>query len=181
MDTRAGGKPPANLSDLRLSSISDFLTVIFGINLKSAAEMARRRWGREPREDELPKLRKLSDLYWSYWAWQHLLDGSDITHLNAYIVHSVQNTQTAAIAARAVRGRGRDRYEPYPGQLFYVESAEGEALLGKFGELGVEGSRMLIPPRLSYRCDDWLLSHAAQETAGRQVRVCNPHRGQWQP
>lgn len=95
-------------------------------------------WGWVPKADQLPKLRNLSDLLWSYWHWHQYQPGGvgRVDNINAYIVYGVENTATTQIVARATRNRGKDRLDSWPGQYFPVESTEGLALLGEFDDYG---------------------------------------------
>lgn len=93
---------------------------------------AKRFWDFEVTQEKLPKLRNLSDLYWGYWLWYSYLAGTRVDNINKYIVFGVQNKETVQIVARALRNRGQETLEDWPGQYFTVESTEGLALLGEF-------------------------------------------------
>lgn len=106
--------------------------VIIGIDLKNPVTAAKRFWDFEVTQEKLPKLRNLSDLYWGYWLWYSYLAGTRVDNINKYIVFGVQNKETVQIVARALRNRGQETLEDWPGQYFTVESTEGLALLGEF-------------------------------------------------
>jgi hypothetical protein len=91
----------------------------------------KRMMGWDPTDDELPRLRQLSDLYWLYWRSLNTVAGTRVDNLRTYIVYGIHNAATVEIIARVLRNRGRNAYEPWPGQYFASDSTEGQALLGK--------------------------------------------------
>lgn len=87
--------------------------------------------GCDPTDGELPQLRQLSDIYWLYWRSLNTASGTLVDNLKTYIVYGIHNAATVEIIARALRSRGRNVFESWPGQHFASDSIEGQALLGR--------------------------------------------------
>jgi hypothetical protein len=115
------------------TAVTDLYPAIVGMDLLGPVEQARKYFYRDPKPDELPKLRILSDLYWAYWVELHDKAGpfNTIKNLNTYIVGNVHNTNTDQVITRALRTRQKEHLESWPGQYFETEIPEGLALLGK--------------------------------------------------
>jgi hypothetical protein len=97
--------------------------------LESPAAVARTLWETNPTNDELPKLRYLTDVLWGYWN----RDNPNFKNINWYIVQQVENVDTAKIIARALKNK-KKTLAPWPGTTFSMDSDEGHAILGKLGE-----------------------------------------------
>lgn len=134
-----------------------------GVALIGPDYAAERLWGWAPTDDQLPKLRNLSDLYWLYWRSLNNAAGTRIDNLKTYVVYSIHNEATVQIIARALRSRGKEAYEPWPGQYFASESAQGLALLGRsrHQDETATWTKMLTLPRVTHRCDDGLFPDPA--------------------
>ena len=115
------------------TSATDLYPAIVGLDLRGPGLQAREYFHRDPKPDELPKLRIISDLYWAYWLELHNKAGpfSTIKNLNTYIVSNIHNTNTDQVITRALRTRQKEHLESWPGQYFEIETPEGLALLGK--------------------------------------------------
>lgn len=111
-------------------------TAIVGIDLEGTDRAAEQLWGWLPAADDLPKLRKISDLYWAYWFALHYGSNISMGKLDKYVVYGVANAQTAQLISRAVKSRGRTQLESWPGQYFSIDTPHALALIGKVPQSG---------------------------------------------
>ncbi|KAF2634447.1 hypothetical protein P280DRAFT_463555 [Massarina eburnea CBS 473.64] len=99
--------------------------VIFQQYVNSPKTMARNIWNKEPSNDELPKLRALSDVMWGAWN----RDNSNLKNIHYFWVQGVGNTRTKAAIARALKSVNKS-LEKWPGTTFSMSDDAGLALLG---------------------------------------------------
>jgi hypothetical protein len=84
-------------------------------------------WGRAANPGELPAIEFASDIFWGYWV----RDNPNVRNFRVYGAHHVINPDTSLLVARALRNRGKDKLEPWPGAVFKIGSEEHRALIGK--------------------------------------------------
>lgn len=99
--------------------------VIIGQNLLDPATAAAYNWGRNPKPEELPKLQRLSDIFWGHWVREN----PDISNIRYFWMMNVVNQETVEILARALHDAGK-KYAPWPGTTFDMDSDAGKAILG---------------------------------------------------
>ena len=104
--------------------------MIFCISLSDPEQWCKETFGRDPHPEELPEFRQLTDIYWVCWAHHNGLAGTRVQNTNTYIAYCIRNEVTEGIIGRAIRGRGKEQLELWPGEYFMTESKEGLALLG---------------------------------------------------
>jgi hypothetical protein len=98
------------------------LTAIFGQDLWSPKTRALLLWDHCPANEELPKLRALSDILRGYW--NH--DNANVRNIRIYGVNWVANIDTKQLLATALKGKD---LEVCPGASFSTDTPEGQALL----------------------------------------------------
>ncbi|KAF3045874.1 hypothetical protein E8E12_002891 [Didymella heteroderae] len=114
---------------------------IFFLDVKSAASAAEDLWyPRNPRSEELPQLRAISDISWASWnrAWMDRPENErGLGNINYFIIHNIVNIETGYLIEKALRVYGAEDGQPqvaalpqWPGLDFHVESEAGKALLG---------------------------------------------------
>jgi len=94
--------------------------------LNGPLHAARQQWGRQPSDDELPRLRKLSDVFWGYW----IRDNPNVSNLRYLWMMDVENVDTQKIVTQALHNVGKE-IEKWPGVTFDMTTDEGKAILGK--------------------------------------------------
>ncbi|KAF1832885.1 hypothetical protein BDW02DRAFT_553766 [Decorospora gaudefroyi] len=101
--------------------------MIIGMDFQSPRAQAVDRWQEEPTEDELPRLKRVSDIMTAFWLRGH----GNPKNLRYYLAFNVQNDETVPLIARVLKNRGHDKMVPYwPGVTVGTWEKEGEALLG---------------------------------------------------
>ncbi|KAF1962039.1 hypothetical protein CC80DRAFT_543407 [Byssothecium circinans] len=98
---------------------------IFQQYVNSPKNSASNLWNKVPSNDELPKLRALSDILWGVWNRQN----SNVRNIRYFWVQGVGNTKTKASIARGLRNAGKSLGK-WPGTTFTMDTEEGLALLG---------------------------------------------------
>ncbi|KAF2878035.1 hypothetical protein BDV95DRAFT_613669 [Massariosphaeria phaeospora] len=131
--------------------------VIFALWRLHPFEAAEVGWGRQPAIDELPLLRRSSDLLWAAYALY-----SDDTDLRQCVASRITNQETRDIIYRALGNKGATKW---PGASFDIESNEGLALLGSpnaaaFAYLLIQRKR-----ELGNRCVTKVTAFLSGETA----------------
>ncbi|KAJ4356279.1 uncharacterized protein N0V89_004310 [Didymosphaeria variabile] len=101
------------------------VSLIMGQFLESPASSAERIWNRKPKQNELPKLRRLSDVFWGYWN----RDNSNLANINYFWMMEIANEDTEKIIARTLHGAEK-RIRGWPGVTFDINSDAGKAILG---------------------------------------------------
>ncbi|KAL1606692.1 hypothetical protein SLS60_004099 [Paraconiothyrium brasiliense] len=99
--------------------------VIMGLSLESPTTAAKRVWYRKPKQDELPKLQRLSDIFWGYWN----RDNSNIANIKYFFMKDIANEDTEEIIARALHGANK-QIRAWPGITFDMKFDAGKAILG---------------------------------------------------
>ncbi|KAF2447265.1 hypothetical protein P171DRAFT_430173 [Karstenula rhodostoma CBS 690.94] len=99
--------------------------VIMGQFLESPASAARMAWYRQPTSEELPKLQRLSDLFWGYWV----RDNPNIANIRYFWMVDIANEDTEEILARAL-SEANKKIGKWPGVTFDMDSDAGKAILG---------------------------------------------------
>ncbi|RMZ69880.1 WD domain-containing [Pyrenophora seminiperda CCB06] len=100
--------------------------MIIGIDFKSPRYAARLEWGHEPYEDELPRVKRVSDIMTAYW----LRDNPTPRNLKYYIASNVLNKQTVLLLSKILVDRGHSLVPYWPGLTVGMWEDAGEALLG---------------------------------------------------
>ncbi|XPS74992.1 hypothetical protein M3J09_007104 [Ascochyta lentis] len=105
--------------------------VIAALNIFSPQNAAKDFWesiGGIAREDDLPKLRYMSDLVWGKWVGNN----GNVKNLRVYVVHDVRNTETTMIVSRAMRNKAVPNLAVWPGTVFDKEKdpVEFQAIIG---------------------------------------------------
>ncbi|KAH7388645.1 hypothetical protein BKA66DRAFT_511037 [Pyrenochaeta sp. MPI-SDFR-AT-0127] len=114
---------------------------IIGMNLDSPVNAVRdghRSWGRAATPEELPAIRRCSDIYWAYWV----RDNPNPKNLRIYGAYNVVNDATSLLAARAFRNNKIKELSKWPGAAFTADTDEGKALIGS--PIGASIAHMLI-------------------------------------
>lgn len=138
------------------------------MNSVSAAHGAARLWGKKPNAEDLPHIRSVSDIAWSFW--NRAAAAGNIQNINYLFVNLVMNDETNHLIELAHRGLSPPKSAPsgWPGTEFLMDSQGGQAILGKWETLENMRPTMLTLGRLSGGSMGRLLSHATQETAWRK-------------
>ena len=106
---------------------------IFTLDIQSPRNAVATHWrsiGGLTSPADLPQLQYASDLIWGKWVEEN----PDASKLRVYGVHNVLNDETSALVARALREKGANGLEVWPGAVFEKDQ-DGEAfraLIGKF-------------------------------------------------
>ena len=102
---------------------------VFAIGIMSAARSARRVWGVDPKADELPYIRTVSDIAWAFW---NRAATANIQNIRYFFVTMIINPETNRHIRRALKTLDppREEVEGWPGVDFDMESEAGRALLG---------------------------------------------------
>jgi hypothetical protein len=82
-------------------------------------------------EEDLPKLRYMSDIVWGKWV-----EGNpNVKNLRVYGVNNILNTETTTIVSRALRNKNAN-LAVWPGTVFDKDKdpAEFQALLGRLDD-----------------------------------------------
>ncbi|OAG07010.1 uncharacterized protein CC84DRAFT_1216020 [Paraphaeosphaeria sporulosa] len=93
--------------------------------LKSPASAAKHLWNQKPTGDELPKLQRLSDIFWGYWV----RDNPAVANICYFWMVDIANEDTAKIMARALSEAGKT-ISKWPGVTFNMDSDAEKAILG---------------------------------------------------
>jgi len=101
--------------------------VIIGLDFESPKASAEELWGQTPTEDELPRLKRVSEIMTAFW----LRDNPDPKKLKHYLVYNVQNEQTMALIKKVVDDSGLRQVPYWPGVTVGMWQEAGEALLGE--------------------------------------------------
>lgn len=109
--------------------------VIFALDINSPQNAVKTHWrsrGVPAKDEELPKLRYMSDLVWGKWVEGN----TNVKNLRVYGVHNVLNTETTAIVSRAMRNKLVPKLAVWPGTSFDKDKdpVEFQALIGKLDE-----------------------------------------------
>ncbi|KAJ4298009.1 hypothetical protein N0V90_005908 [Kalmusia sp. IMI 367209] len=99
--------------------------VIFGQFLLSPPSAAEANWRRKPAKEELPELRKLSDVFWGYWV----RDNPNIANIQYFWMQDIANDDTEEIIARALH-ESKESIGVWPGVTFDIDTDAGNAILG---------------------------------------------------
>ncbi|KAI8936738.1 hypothetical protein NX059_007125 [Plenodomus lindquistii] len=105
--------------------------IIFIQDYSNAKLEFQRIWNRVPSDDEIPPIRSLSDILWSYWITSGGPSGTPAPQpLRHYGVLAVKQPAAKSIIIRALDSR-----EPrkWPGSNFQADSEIGKALIGTIG------------------------------------------------
>ena len=111
--------------------MTNLCTAIVGLILSGTSTQTPIEWGFDPKPEDLPKLRQLSDLYWAYWSDLTQKASVSIRNLNHYVVWYVQNDDTHAIILRVLQNHGASM-QSWPGHYFGANTDDGLALIGEF-------------------------------------------------
>ncbi|KAJ4993437.1 hypothetical protein SVAN01_00985 [Stagonosporopsis vannaccii] len=111
--------------------------VVSFLNIMSAEKAATDNWKVEkPVDFELPRLRQISDLTWAFWNRAHK-DSVGLKDINLFLVHQIVNQDTMRLIRMAMKsykvpdGEQRHVFVPrWPGIEFFIDTAEGQAMLG---------------------------------------------------
>jgi hypothetical protein len=106
------------------------MIVIIGQFLESPASAAKYKWRRKPATNELPKLRRLSDIFWGYW----LRENSNVANIRYFWMMDIANEDTEEILARAL-SEANKKIRKWPGVTFDMDSDAGKAILGELRRL----------------------------------------------
>jgi hypothetical protein len=101
--------------------------VVFMQYVTSPATSAANVWNKKPTQDELPALRRLSDIMWGAWNREN----SAIEKIKYFWVQGVGNTNTKSIIARALKEKGKG-LEKWPGITLDMSEDGALAILGMF-------------------------------------------------
>ncbi|KAK3214076.1 hypothetical protein GRF29_28g1908730 [Pseudopithomyces chartarum] len=99
--------------------------VVFMQYVTSPATSAANVWNKKPTQDELPALRRLSDIMWGAWNREN----SAIDKIKYFWVQGVGNTNTKSIIARALKEKGKG-LEKWPGTTLDMSEDGALAILG---------------------------------------------------
>jgi hypothetical protein len=102
---------------------------VFAIGIMSAARSARRVWGVDPKADELPHIRTVSDIAWAFW---NRAAAGNIQDIKYFFVTMIINPETNRHIRRALKTLNppKEEVDGWPGVDFDMESVAGQALLG---------------------------------------------------
>ena len=106
---------------------------IIALDISSPQNAVNSHWksilnGGKANDEDLPKLRYMSDLVWGKWV-----DGNkDVRNLRVYAVNNVLNDETTAIVSRALHNKGVSSLSAWPGTVFdkVNDPEEFQALIG---------------------------------------------------
>jgi hypothetical protein len=101
--------------------------IIFAQYLENPFHAGKKNWHRDPKPDELPAIRAMSDVFWAHWFKKN----GNLGNIRYFWVQGVANEQTQQILASALTRVKKDRYDHWPGVTFSTDSDEGKALLGE--------------------------------------------------
>lgn len=105
------------------------MTVIFPQHLLNPKAAAEDSWDVAPSEDQLPSIRRPSDIMTAYW----LRGNPNPKNLRYYFVINVQNRATLALLAKIFKDGGHGQNIPlWPGITFTMDQPEAEVLLGSY-------------------------------------------------
>jgi hypothetical protein len=80
--------------------------------------------------NDLPKLRRLSDILWGVWT----RDNPDVKDIRYFFMVGISNDMTNQIMASALKNTNKKLRE-WPGTKYSTTSDEGKALLGKYTQM----------------------------------------------
>lgn len=100
---------------------------IFAQNLVKPESAAVDNLGGEIPDDQLPQLRRASDIMWAYW----IQNNPNPKNLYSYFVNYVRNDDTLPLIARIIRSHGMTTLPYWPGLELSMDDEGAEALLGK--------------------------------------------------
>lgn len=113
--------------------------VVFMQYVTSPATSAANVWNKKPALDELPALRRLSDIMWGAWN----RDNGAINKIKYFWVQGVGNTNSKAVIARALKEAGKS-LEKWPGTTLDMSEDGALAILGMDDSLSAEQSFILV-------------------------------------
>ncbi|KAF1364864.1 hypothetical protein EJ07DRAFT_54177, partial [Lizonia empirigonia] len=90
---------------------------IIAIDISSPKNAVKTHWksiGGTAKDEDLPKLRYMSDLVWGKWVEGN----SNVKNIRVYAAHNVINTETTTIVSRAMRNKGVSKLAVWPGTVF---------------------------------------------------------------
>ncbi|KZM22840.1 hypothetical protein ST47_g6020 [Ascochyta rabiei] len=104
---------------------------IVALNIFSPHNAVKTHWrsiGGTAKDEDLPKLRYMSDLVWGKWVENN----DNVKNLRVYVVHNVLNTETTTIVSRAMRNKLVPKLDVWPGTAFDKEKdpVEFQAIIG---------------------------------------------------
>jgi hypothetical protein len=79
------------------------------------------------KEDELPKLKKASDIMLAFW----LRNNKNPRNLKHYLANQITNKETVPLIARVLKNSKLSRVPKWPGVEVSMQQDDGQALLGK--------------------------------------------------
>jgi hypothetical protein len=118
--------------------------VIFGHYFESPLTAAQENWAVDPTEDDLPKLKRASDIMTTFW----LRGNNNPENLRYYLVCQVQNAETTPLIARILKNANLDKVPRWPGYVVHMSDEAGDALLGK--QLSPRKTCNVLLARLTY-------------------------------
>jgi hypothetical protein len=124
------------------------IKAIFALNLVGVHDSAVKEWGRPIADNELPALRRPSDIMMAYW----LRDNTNPKNLKYYIAMNVVNFQTLPVINRVLRDNGQTRIPYWPGLTVGLFHPHGQALLGEYSISHGDKQTRLTYHRNSNRC-----------------------------
>jgi len=101
--------------------------VIIGLDFRSPRTSAEALWGQTSNKDELPRLKRVSDIMTAFW----LRDNPDPKKLKHYLAYNVQNEQTMPLINKVLDDTGLRQVPYWPGVTVDMWQEAGEALLGE--------------------------------------------------
>ena len=101
--------------------------VVYMQYVTSPAISALNVWNKKPSLDELPALRRLSDIMWGAWNREN----SAINKIKYFWVQGVGNSNSKAVIARALKVTGK-RLEKWPGTTIDMTEGGAVAILGAY-------------------------------------------------
>ncbi|KAJ4355083.1 hypothetical protein N0V95_003246 [Ascochyta clinopodiicola] len=104
---------------------------IVALNILSPHNAVKTHWrsiGGTAKDEDLPKLRYMSDLVWGKWVENN----ENLRNLRVYVVHNVLNTETTMIISRAMRNKFVSKLAVWPGTVFdkKKDPVEFQAIIG---------------------------------------------------
>ena len=101
--------------------------MIFGHFFENPLTAASEYWDEALTEDDLPKLKRASDILAVLWLRGH----NKPENLRYYLVCQVQNADTTPLIAGILKDANLDKVPRWPGHVVHMWNEAGEALLGK--------------------------------------------------
>jgi hypothetical protein len=108
--------------------LTSSIKAIFALNLVGVHVSAVNEWGRPVADNELPALRRPSDIMMAHW----LRGNANPKNLKYYIAMNVVNFETIPVINRVLKDNGQTEIPSWPGLTVGLFHPHGQALLGKY-------------------------------------------------